>query len=212
MVAAMYLKVFKRPLDLLFALVLAVVLLPFFLILMGVNYVVNNGGIWFVQRRIGYNETTFKLYKFQTLLPKGTARGEIIEDPLTHEPLIMTPWGRFMRAYSLDELPQLINVLLNDLSFVGPRPLLPEYLEYYEPHERKRHLVKPGITGLAQVNGRKMLDWPQKLAFDVQYVDNVSFFLDIRIMASTVVQWFRPVKQISEVSLIDYRKQSKQNR
>lgn len=208
----MYLKVFKRPLDLLFALALAMILLPVFLILMGVNYVVNNGSIWFVQRRIGYKETAFKLYKFKTLLPKGTARGEIIEDPLTHKPLIMTPWGRFMRVYSLDELPQLINVLFNDLSFVGPRPLLPEYLDYYEQHERKRHLVKPGITGLAQVNGRKMLDWTQKLAFDIQYVDNLSFLMDLKIIASTVFQWFRPGEQITEISLIDYRKQTKQNR
>lgn len=207
----MYLKVFKRPLDLLTALVLTVILLPLFLILAGVNFLVNGGGVWFIQTRVGHNEKEFKLYKFRTLLRAGTAKGPVIEDPLTHQPVVMTAWGRFMRAYSLDEIPQLINVLLNDLSFVGPRPLLPEYLNYYNHRERKRHQVKPGITGLAQINGRIMIDWSQKLAFDIKYVEDVSFILDMKILAITVLQWFRPQKKTIEISLIDYRKQSKQN-
>ena len=207
----MYLKVFKRLFDLLIALLLTIMLLPVFLILMVVSFFANGGEVWFVQRRIGHREKEFKLYKFKTLLKEGTVKGLIIEEPLTHKPMIMSAWGRFMRAYSLDEIPQLINVLFNDLSFVGPRPLLPQYLEYYSTRERKRHLVKPGITGLAQVNGRKKLDWSQKLGFDVKYVENISFLLDMKILFLTVLQWFRPQRETAEISLIEYRKQSKQN-
>ena len=207
----MYRKVFKRLMDLLMASLLIIMLLPVFAILVVVNYFVNRGSVWFVQRRTGLNEKEFTLYKFKTLLNKGTIKGAVIEDPITHNPMIMTRWGRFMRAYSLDEIPQLINVVRNDLSFVGPRPLLPEYLGYYDQRERKRHQVKPGITGLAQVKGRNMLDWPEKLAYDVRYVENISFLLDMKILADTMLQWFRPCKATLEISLIDYIRQSKQN-
>ena len=207
----MYLKLFKRTFDLLMALLLTIVLLPLVLLLMVVNFFVNKGHIWYVQYRIGQNEKRFKLYKFRTLLKEGAAKGATFHDPVTHKAMIMTRWGRFMRLYSLDEIPQLINVLANDLSFIGPRPLLPEYLEYYSQQERKRHLVKPGITGLAQINGRNALEWSDKLAFDVKYVENISFLLDMRILASTALQWFKPEKETLEISLIDYKRQSKQN-
>ena len=193
------------------ALLLTIVLLPLVLLLTVVNFFVNKGHIWYVQYRIGQNEKRFKLYKFSTLLKEGAAKGGTFHDPVTHNVMTMTRWGRFMRLYSLDEIPQLINVLANDLSFIGPRPLLPEYLEYYSQQERKRHLVKPGITGLAQINGRNALEWSDKLAFDVKYVENISFLLDMRILASTALQWFKPEKETLEISLIDYKRQSKQN-
>lgn len=205
----MYLSVFKRILDLLIASLLTIILLPVFFILAAISFLVNGGKVWFVQCRVGYNEREFKLYKFKTLLKAGTANGAVIEDPLTHKPMVLTGWGRFMRTYSLDEIPQLINVLLNDLSLVGPRPLLPEYLDYYNQQERKRHTVKAGITGLAQVNERSVSDWSQKLAFDIKYVENVSFSLDMKILAMTAWKWFRPRRKTTEISLIDYKKQLK---
>lgn len=190
------------------ALLLSILLLPVFTVLAIVTAIVNRGKVWFVQSRVGYNEKEFKIYKFKTLLDANTESGQVIEDPLSHRPMVMTRWGRFMRVYSLDEIPQLVNVLLNDLSFVGPRPLLPEYIGYYSDEEKRRHQVKPGITGLAQVNGRKAIEWSQKLAFDVTYVKNISFLLDMKILVMTLWQCLQPRKETAEISLIDYKKQT----
>ena len=204
----MYAGLFKPVFDLSMALLLSIILLPVFFVLAIVTAIVNRGRVLFVQSRIGKDEREFKIYKFKTLLQVNEGRGQLIEDPFTHSPMVMTSWGRFMRTYSLDEIPQLINVLLNDLSLVGPRPLLPEYIGHYSDEEKKRHQVKPGITGLAQVNGRNTIEWSQKLAFDVEYVKNISFSLDIKILVLTAFQWLRQQKEIPEISLIDYKKQT----
>lgn len=140
-----------------------------------------NGGPWlFRQRRPGLNGQLFTLYKIQTMTNARDARGHLLPDAQRLPRL-----GRWLRATSLDELPQLWNVLRSDLSLVGPRPLLPEYLPLYSPAQARRHLVRPGITGWAQVNGRNAISWEEKFAFDGWYVENVSLALDLKILALT---------------------------
>lgn len=157
-------------------------LLPFLalgLVIAAVSLCVFRSRLFFTQQRLGYRNTIFRIYKFTTLLPEEVKgqRGSPDER--------QTAWGRFMRDYSLDELPQLLNILKGDMSFVGPRPLLPEYESFYSPAEARRHLVRPGLTGLAQVNGRNALDWEQKMQFDQQYVESLSFRQDLQIMMKT---------------------------
>lgn len=157
-------------------------LLPFLalgLMIAAVSFCVLGSRIFFTQQRLGYRNNIFRIYKFTSLLPEevnGHSRSP-------HER--QTAWGRFMRDYSLDELPQLLNILKGDMSFVGPRPLLPEYKSLYSPAEARRHLVRPGLTGLAQVNGRNALDWGQKMQFDQQYVEALSFRQDMQIIMKT---------------------------
>jgi len=135
----------------------------------------------FVQKRPGYQQKIFAVYKFKTMRDTTDEKGALLSD---FERL--TPLGKIIRKLSLDELPQLINVLKGEMSFVGPRPLLPEYLPLYSKEQNKRHEVKPGITGWAQVNGRNTLSWQDKFKHDVYYVENQSFFLDLRILIKTV--------------------------
>ncbi len=135
----------------------------------------------FAQQRVGKGERIFCLYKLHTLSFPNNRRQKLA-----------TRWGHWLRKYSLDELPQLWNVLRGDMSLVGPRPLLTEYLPYYNEEQRQRHWVKPGITGWAQINGRNALRWPEKFALDVWYVQNVSFGLDIRILVATLRPWLYP--------------------
>jgi len=136
--------------------------------------------------RPGFKGRMFVLYKFRTMIDAVDAEGKPLPDKDR-----VTPFGQFLRKTSLDELPQLFNVLRGDMSLVGPRPLLPAYLDLYTPEQARRHDVKPGITGLAQVNGRNRLDWDQRFALDVHYVDNVSFLLDMRIIGQTVAAVLR---------------------
>lgn len=136
--------------------------------------------ILFKQQRPGLNGEPFQLYKFRTMTDKRDSAGQLLTD---HERL--TSFGRFLRKYSIDELPQLINVIKGDLSLVGPRPLLMEYLPLYTKEQTKRHLVKPGITGWAQVNGRNAISWDEKFKLDVWYVENHTFLLDVKILFLT---------------------------
>jgi sugar transferase EpsL len=135
----------------------------------------------FRQLRPGLNGTPFTMYKFRTMRPPRRPGGELDDDAER-----LTPTGRFLRSTSLDELPELLNVLKGDMSLVGPRPLLVEYLPLYSPEQARRHLVRPGITGLTQISGRNELDWERRFELDVHYVDHRSFWLDVRILASTV--------------------------
>lgn len=139
--------------------------------------------VLFVQTRPGLHGKPFRMFKFRTMLERRDARGEPLGDAER-----LTPIGRFLRDTSLDEIPELWNVLLGDMSLVGPRPLLMEYLPLYSPHQARRHEVRPGITGLAQINGRNLLSWEERFALDVWYVENQSILLDLRILLRTVAR------------------------
>jgi lipopolysaccharide/colanic/teichoic acid biosynthesis glycosyltransferase len=143
----------------------------------------NRGNPFFIQIRPGKNEKHFRLIKFKTMTDERDDNGELLPDQER-----LTKTGKFIRKTSLDELPQLFNVVKGDMSFVGPRPLLVEYLPLYNEEQRKRHLVKPGITGWAQVNGRNAISWPDKFKLDVWYVENQSFWLDLKILWMTFIK------------------------
>ena len=146
----------------------------------------NKGSIWFLQARPGKNERCFNVIKFKTMTDEFDISGLLLPDELR-----LTTIGKFVRKTSMDELPQLINVLKGDMSIIGPRPLLVEYLPLYSEKQRRRHEVKPGITGWAQVHGRNALAWPERFVLDVWYVDNISFWIDIKILWLTVVKVLR---------------------
>lgn len=159
-----------------------IVLSPLLLVVTVWLHFANKGaGAFFTQERPGKDERIFKLYKFKSMNDERDAEGDLLPDGER-----LTSVGRFIRKTSLDELPQLWNVLKGDMSFIGPRPLLVQYLPYYSERERKRHCVLPGISGLAQVSGRKCISWDRKLELDVYYVENISFLLDFKICFTTL--------------------------
>lgn len=177
----MYRKGLKSIFDFLIAFFGLLLISPLFLAIMICLFIANNGKPFFFQSRPGYRGRLFNIVKFKTMNDKRDAKGNLLSDS---ERLTMI--GKFVRKTSLDEVPQLINVLKGDMSLIGPRPLLPQYLELYTDKQAKRHNVKPGITGWAQVNGRNAISWSQKFAFDVWYVENVSFKVDIKIILLTI--------------------------
>ena len=177
----MYRAFFKRFLDILGALILIILSLPFMIathILIKKHISKNT---IFTQFRPGLNEKIFKIYKFKTMSDEKDENGELLSDELR-----LNEYGKKIRALSLDELPQLFNVLKGDMSFIGPRPLLPEYLPLYNEEQKLRHSVRPGITGLAQVNGRNAISWAKKFEFDTFYAKNLSFALDLKIALLTI--------------------------
>lgn len=177
-----YRKYIKRILDFIGALIMLIVLSPLLLVVTVWLHFANKGaGAFFTQERPGKDERIFKLYKFKSMTDERDAEGNLLPDGKR-----LTPVGRFIRKTSLDELPQLWNVLKGDMSFIGPRPLLVQYLPYYSDRERKRHCVLPGISGLAQVSGRNSISWDEQLELDVYYVENISFLLDLRICLTTI--------------------------
>lgn len=176
-----YKKTFKPILDFLLAFTAIIILSPIFIVFTILLYFANNGKPFFTQIRPGKGEKLFKIIKFKTMNDKKDAEGNLLADTYR-----LTPIGKFVRKTSIDEIPQLLNILKGDMSLIGPRPLLTEYLGYYKKEEQKRHLVKPGITGLAQVNGRNFVDWDTKLQYDVDYVENITFKNDLIILIKTV--------------------------
>ena len=179
----MYKHFFKRVIDFLGALVLLIVLSPLFIFVTIWLHFANKGaGAFFFQERPGKDERIFKVIKFKSMTDERDADGNLLDDELR-----LTKAGLFVRTTSMDELPQLINILKGDMSFIGPRPLLPRYLPYYTERERLRHTVRPGMTGLAQVNGRNKMDWDSRLELDAQYVENLSFVNDVKIVFKTIV-------------------------
>jgi lipopolysaccharide/colanic/teichoic acid biosynthesis glycosyltransferase len=182
----LYRKFFKPLFDLSLALVLLIFASPVLLLFSLILYFVNNGKVLFKQLRPGLNGKIFTIYKFQTMTEARNANGELLPDAER-----LTSVGKFLRKTSLDELPQLFNVLKGDMSLVGPRPLLVEYLPLYSAEQARRHAVKPGITGWAQVNGRNKLSWPEKFALDLWYVEHFSWKLDLKIFALTFLKIFR---------------------
>lgn len=182
----MYQNFLKRIIDFSVALFALLILSPLFIIVMIGLYFANDGKPFFFQRRPGKNEKLFSIIKFKTMNDKKDANGDLLSDAER-----LTPIGSFVRKTSLDEIPQLINVLKGDMSLIGPRPLLPQYLPLYSESQKKRHLVRPGITGWAQVNGRNAISWTKKFELDVWYVDHVSFFTDMKVFFTTFKKVFK---------------------
>ncbi len=182
----MYAKYVKRPLDFVLALLALVLILPLLIVLSITGAVFMGGNPFFVQPRPGKkdkngNEKIFNLIKFRTMSNKKDKNGQLLPDEVR-----LNKYGRFLRSTSLDELPELVNILKGDLSLVGPRPLLVRYLERYTKEQRRRHDVRPGLTGLAQINGRNAITWEEKFRIDVEYVDNITFLGDVNIIFGTV--------------------------
>lgn len=171
----------KRLFDFVVALMALLMLWPVFLVVAFVVRTRLGSPVLFSQRRPGLHGEAFSVYKFRTMTSACDAAGHLLPDDVR-----LTPFGLFLRRASLDELPQLINVLKGDISLVGPRPLLMEYLPLYSPAQARRHEVRPGITGWAQVNGRNAISWAQKFELDIWYIDNYSFWLDMKILFMTV--------------------------
>ncbi len=182
----LYVHLFKPLFDFFVALTIFLLLLPLFLILTLVLSIVNGGKAFFLQERGGMHERIFKVIKFKTMSDKRDAHGNLLPDADR-----LTVFGKFVRRTSLDEIPQLINVLKGDMSLVGPRPFISDYLPLYSAVQRQRFLVRPGITGWAQINGRNAITWTKKLEYDVWYANNISLTLDIRIMIKTISKVFK---------------------
>ena len=177
----MYEKYIKRGLDFILSLIALIVLSPVLLVLAVLGAVKMKGNPFFTQLRVGRNEEMFRLIKFRSMTCEKDAAGNLLPDDQR-----LTKYGRLLRSTSLDELPQLINIVKGGMAIVCPRPLLEENLPYYTQEEKHRHDVRPGLTGLAQVSGRNAIEWDQKLAYDVQYVKKITFGKDVEIILRTV--------------------------
>lgn len=177
----MYKFFLKRLLDLVASMLIFILLSPVFLVVMVLLSLANKGSPFFIQQRPGKNEKIFNIIKFKTMNDTKDDQGNLLPDAQR-----LTKIGGFIRKTSLDEIPQLINVIKGDMSLIGPRPLLVSYLDLYDEFEKKRHIVRPGITGWAQVNGRNAIDWETKFKLDVYYVENLSLGLDIKILLKTI--------------------------
>ena len=182
----MYACFFKRAMDFSLSLIALVVLSPILLILIMTGAIVMKGNPFFPQERPGKNEKVFNLIKFRTMTCEKDEHGELLPDEKR-----LTKYGKFLRKTSLDEFPELLNILKGDMSIVGPRPLLVEYLKYYNDEERHRHDVRPGLTGLAQINGRNAISWEEKFQWDLKYVHNkITFLGDMKIIFITAWKAF----------------------
>lgn len=177
----MYKNCIKRCLDFLLSLCAIIILSPVLLVLCILVRTKLGSPIFFRQERPGRNEEIFTLCKFRTMTDERDENGELLPDSVR-----LTKFGKFLRATSLDELPELFNILKGDMSIIGPRPLLVSYLPYYSEREKLRHSVRPGLTGLAQVSGRNFIDWDRRMAKDVEYVENLTFAMDLKVLWLTV--------------------------
>lgn len=177
----MYRRFFKRLLDILLSLCILVLLSPVYVILIVLVRIKLGSPVFFRQKRPGLNGEIFTLYKFRTMTDARDKDGKLLPDKDR-----LTSFGKFLRSSSLDELPEFFNILKGDMSFIGPRPLLVSYLPYYTERESLRHTVRPGLTGLAQVSGRNFIDWDRRLAKDVEYVEGLSFLMDLKVFFLSV--------------------------
>ena len=197
----MYSKFFKRLLDFILSAIALIVLSPIMLVLIIVGAVSMKGNPFFVQKRPGRKgkdgkEKIFKLVKFRTMSNAKDKEGNLLPDDVR-----LNKYGKFLRSTSLDELPELISIVKGDMSIVGPRPLLVKYLQYYTEDQRHRHDVRPGITGLAQINGRNAISWEKRFEYDIQYVNNISFTGDCKIILKTVGKVLKREGIASETSV-----------
>lgn len=174
-------QLFKRIIDIIASLAGLIIISPVLIIIAILIKIKLGSPVFFIQDRVGKNGKIFKMIKFRTMLNSTNKFGELLSDEER-----LTPFGKILRSTSIDELPELINVLKGDMSLVGPRPLLVEYIPLYSPKQWRRHEVKPGITGLAQVSGRNNVDWEDRFNIDVDYVDNFSLILDLKILFKTI--------------------------
>ncbi|SNY99625.1 sugar transferase [Flagellimonas pacifica] len=201
-----YSSFFKRIFDLVLSVVGFVILLPVFITIWIILLFVNNGKPFFLQPRPGKNEKVFNILKFKSMTDKRDENGKLLPDELR-----VTKFGTFLRKSSLDEIPQLLSIIKGDMSLIGPRPLRVRYLPYYTKEEQIRHTVRPGVTGLAQISGRNLLDWDKRLQKDIEYVNNLSFGLDIQILFKTVLKVLsnNDVALDSESGMIDFDEERK---
>lgn len=182
----MYKTIIKRPLDIIISFIALVILSPLLIVVSIWLFFANKGsGVFFLQERPGKDAKIFKIIKFKTMTDERDENGYLLPDFVR-----ITKIGKFIRSTSIDELPQLINVFKGDMSLIGPRPLLVKYLPLYNENQARRHEVRPGITGWAQVNGRNAISWTEKFKYDVYYVDNCSIFLDLKILGLTLKKVF----------------------
>ncbi len=177
----MYASYIKRPLDFFLSLCAVIVLSPLFLIFTAAGIFAMKGNPFFTQERPGKDEKIFRLIKFRTMTCEKDENGELLPDDKR-----LTKYGRFLRSTSIDELPELINILKGDMSVIGPRPLLVSYLPLYNERQKRRHEVRPGLSGLAQINGRNSISWEEKFEDDIKYIDNITFVGDIKIIFATI--------------------------
>ncbi|GGZ70471.1 sugar transferase [Algibacter mikhailovii] len=194
----MYRNYFKRIFDFLLALIGLIILLPIALIVYFTLVFVNKGNPFFFQERPGRNEKVFSIMKFKSMTDKKDENGKLLPDADR-----VTKFGTFIRKTSLDEIPQLINILKGDMSLIGPRPLRVHYLPYYTEKESIRHSIRPGVTGLAQISGRNLLSWDDKLAKDVEYVENLSFYNDLLIFFKTIRKVFDYDNTVFDPNMLD---------
>lgn len=194
----LYKTIIKSSLDIIMALIAFVIFLPLFIIILVILTITYKGNPFYFQKRPGKNENIFKIIKFKTMKDVEIDTSESMTD-MTR----ITKLGGFLRKYSLDEIPQLINVIKGDMSIVGPRPLLVSYLNHYNDYQKQRHNVKPGITGWAQVNGRNNIDWDSRFKLDVWYVDNISFSTDMKILWLTLFKIFNTNDVYNEAQQIN---------
>ena len=192
----MYQKYIKRFLDFSLSLFALLVLSPFLILFIILGAIIMQGNPFFTQDRPGKDEKIFKLIKFRTMTCETDENGELLPDDMR-----LTKYGKFIRSTSIDELPELINILKGDMSIIGPRPLLVKYLPLYNEQQKQRHLVRPGLTGLAQASGRNAVSWEEKFAFDVEYVHNITFLNDVKIIFKTVGAVFARKGITSETSV-----------
>lgn len=179
----MYANFFKRIIDFIISSLALAVISPVLLTLMVIGFFAMKGNPFFIQQRPGKDEKIFKLIKFRTMTCEKDKDGNDLPDEVR-----LTKYGKFLRATSLDELPEFVNILKGDMSLVGPRPLLVQYLHLYNDHQKRRHDVRPGLTGLSQVSGRNSITWEQKFNLDVEYIENITFIGDIKIILLTVIR------------------------
>lgn len=177
----MYKYFLKSIIDRFFSFILLIILSPILIVITLVSVIINKGNPFFYQDRIGKQEKLFRIIKFKTMNSSLDENGQLLSDALR-----LTTFGIILRKLSMDELPQLINILKGDMSIIGPRPLLIEYLPLYNVYQKRRHLIKPGITGWAQINGRNLITWNEKFELDIWYLDNYNIFIDLKILLITI--------------------------
>lgn len=198
----MYAKYFKRVLDFLLSLIALIVLLPVLIIVAILVRVKLGSPVIFKQQRPGKNEKIFTLYKFRSMTDKRDENGNLLPDSER-----LTKFGKILRSTSLDELPELFNILKGDMSIVGPRPLLVEYLKLYNEEQKHRHDVRPGLTGLAQISGRNSISWDKKFKEDIFYINNITFIMDIKIIFKTIIKVFKRegISQINNATMEKFK-------